>query len=78
MMTHKDYSHRDIVDKLGIKPGCDVVFDGDTWPLNEALRRRVLDRVGRPPVELQHTDDAVDVALVTVDDTTAIVAVLER
>ncbi len=77
-MAHKDYSHRDVVDKLGIQLGYGVVFDDDTWPLDEALRRRVLDRADRLAVEPENTDDAVDVVLVTVDDTTDAVAVLQR
>jgi len=74
----KDYSHRDAVDKLGIQPGYGIVFIDDAWPLDEALRRRVLDRADRAAVEPKHTNDAVDVVLVTVDDTTAAVAVLAR
>ncbi len=80
-MVDKDYSHRATVDKLGIKPGYGIVFSDDVWPLDETFRRRVLDRAGRLAVEPEtpeNMDDAVDVVLVTVDDTTDAVAVLQR
>jgi hypothetical protein len=46
-MPDKDYSHRDIVDKLGLKPGhaVRVVGGGD-----KALLARVKERVGRGPI----------------------------
>jgi hypothetical protein len=42
-----DYSHRDVVDKLGIKPGHAVAFGRDRGYLDESLRARIADRVGR-------------------------------
>jgi hypothetical protein len=46
-MPEKDYSHRDILDKLGLKPGhaVRVVGGGD-----KALLARVREKVGRAPV----------------------------
>ena len=62
-MAEKDYSHRDVVDKLGIKPGYAVAFVS----VPEWLEQRVLDRVGRPAAE---PDEPPDVVLILVDDTT--------
>src|SRR4051812_25461793 len=46
-MPEKDYSHRDILDKLGLKPGyaLRVVGGGD-----QALLARAREKVGRAPV----------------------------
>ena len=46
-MPEKDYSHRDVLDKLGLKPGdaVRVVGGGD-----RALLTRVREKVGRAPV----------------------------
>ena len=49
-MPDRDYSHRDIVDKLGIKPDISVAIDERVTPLDESLRQKVLERTGRPPV----------------------------
>ncbi len=46
-MPAKDYSHRDILDKLGLKPGQAVRVVGRGEP---ALLGRVRERVGRPLV----------------------------
>lgn len=72
-MAERDYSHRDVVDKLGIKPGHAVAFDDAAWPLDPALRDRILARTGRPPAS---EGEAVDVAVVTTDATTDAVAAL--
>lgn len=72
-MPERDYGHRDVLDKLGIKPGHAVAFEGGR--LDFVLRERVLARAGRPPAE---ADEAVDVALVAVDDGTDAAAVLTR
>src|SRR5436190_8266861 len=46
-MPEKDYSHRDVLDKLGLKPGqaVRVVGGGD-----KALLARAREKVGRAPV----------------------------
>ena len=43
----KDYGHRDILDKLGIKAGHALAFEN--IPLDDPLAQRALDRAGRPP-----------------------------
>src|SRR5258708_33642279 len=52
-MPEKDYSHRDVLDKLGLKPGdaVRVVGGGD-----RALLARVREKVGRAPVRAGLTD----------------------
>ncbi|SRR5258708_21465479 len=53
-MPEKDYSHRDILDKLGLKPGhaVRVVGGGD-----KALLARVREKVGRAPVRRGLADE---------------------
>src|SRR5216683_4547646 len=46
-LAEKDYSHRDVVDKLGIKPGFAIAFDEAPRPIPDDLKARVLARVGR-------------------------------
>ena len=45
-MAERDYSHRDVVDKLGVKPGAAVAFDSAGWPVDPELRQRVLELSG--------------------------------
>ena len=81
-MAERDYSHRDIVDKLGIKPGHVVAFDEEAWPIDADLRRRVVERTGlavtSPKAQVPFQDEAVDIALVTTDDVTDAVTVLRQ
>ncbi|HEX8219745.1 MAG TPA: DUF3052 family protein [Chloroflexia bacterium] len=58
-MPDRDYSHRDVTDKLGIKPGSIVAFDEQAAPLDEALRRKVLERTGRDPAGPEEPADVV-------------------
>ncbi len=59
----KDYSHRDILDKLGIKAGHALSFEN--IPPDNPLIQRALDRTGRPPAT---DDEQVDIVLVLIDD----------
>jgi hypothetical protein len=61
-MPDRDYSHRDIVDKLGIKPSTTVAFDEQAGALDKTLRAKVLARTGRAPAE---PDEPADVVLVS-------------
>jgi hypothetical protein len=72
-MAHKDFGHRDVVDKLGIRPGFAVAIVEAAWPLNQELRARTLERSGRPAAA---ADETPDVVLATVDDTTDAVSLL--
>ncbi len=74
-MAEKDFSHRDIVDKLGIKPGFAVAFDAAPSAIPEDLRVRVLARVGR---DAARDDEPLDVVLVGADASTDAAAVLCR
>src|SRR5712692_5674128 len=52
-MSERDYSHRDVLDKLGLKPGhaVRVVGGGD-----KALLARAQEKVGRAPVRVGLAD----------------------
>ncbi|MEA2572939.1 MAG: hypothetical protein QOH93_237 [Chloroflexia bacterium] len=62
-MPDRDFSKRDIVDKLGIKPGSVVAFDERYAPLDQALRRKVLERTGCAPAG---ENEVVEVVLVPI------------
>ena len=74
-MAERDYGHRDVVDKLSIKTGHVVVFACEAGEIDAALRQRILGRAGRAAAA---EDEAVDVVLASVDDTTDFVEVLRR
>src|SRR5689334_7902771 len=69
----RDYSHRDLVDKLGIKPGHALALAGDAGYLEAEVMARILDRLGRP---LAEPGEPLDLALVEVDSQTDPVATL--
>lgn len=74
-MAERDYGHRDVVDKLSIRPGYAVVFACEAMEIDVALREWIVDRAGRPPAL---EDEAVDVVLVATDVTTDFIEVLKR
>jgi hypothetical protein len=74
-LAERDYSHRDVVDKLGIKPGFAVAFDEAPTAVDAALRARVLERVGR---DAATAAEPVDVVLVGADASTDVEAVLNQ
>jgi hypothetical protein len=74
-MAERDYSHRDVVDKLGIKPGFAVAFEASPTPIEPALRERALERVGRSAAA---DHEPVDVVLVGADASTDVEAVLRH
>src|SRR4051794_10777775 len=51
-----DYSHRTLVQKLGVKPGERVEMTGD---VGAQLRREVKERLGRGPVRSGEIDGAI-------------------
>lgn len=67
----RDYSHRDVVDKLGIKPGHALALAGDAGYLEPDVLARILDRIGRP---LADPDEFLDLALIEVGEQTDPVA----
>ena len=62
-MAERDYSHRRVVDKLGIKPRHLIAFDQSAFPLETELQNEVLLQAGRTPNESERAD----VVLATVD-----------
>ncbi len=74
-MAEKDYSHRDIVDKLGIKAGYAVAFAAEPRPIEPELRQRVLERVGRGEAT---ADEPVDAVLIGIDSSSDATEILRR
>lgn len=70
-MAEKDYSHRDVVDKLGVKPGHVVAVVG---PAEPELRQKVLERTGRAAAV---DDEPADVVLVWADASTDAIKTLQ-
>jgi hypothetical protein len=66
----RDYSHRDVVDKLGIKPGFNVAFVAAPREIDADLRSRALARAGRDEGFLRDDDGPVDVVLIGADAST--------
>jgi hypothetical protein len=71
----RDYSHRDIVDKLGIKPGFALAFDQAPLAVDPDLRARALAKAGRAEAA---DDEPLDVVLVGADASTEVETVLGR
>jgi hypothetical protein len=74
-MADRDYSHRSVVDKLGVKPGHAVAFDDRAAAIDQELREQVLARAGRGVAEAGETPDLV---LAAVEVGTDAVAVLRH
>ena len=70
----RDYGHRDVVDKLGIKPGCAIAFDQAPRAVEADLRARALAKAGRAEAT---ADEPVDVVLIGADASTDVVSVLK-
>jgi hypothetical protein len=71
----RDYSHRDVVDKLGIKPGHALAFDQAPLPVDAELKTRALDKAGRPEAA---DGEPVDVVLVGADASTPVETILAK
>ena len=72
--VERDYSHRDVIDKLGIKPGQLVAFDETARAFDPQLRRRILDRAGDATNEQAREVDVVMCAVDAGADAEAILA----
>lgn len=70
-MPEKNYQDRDILVKLGIKPGQAIA----TWEIDPALLQRIIERTGRSPAT---EDEALDIALVAIDETSDAAEVLKQ
>jgi hypothetical protein len=73
--SERDYSDRDVLDKLGIKPGFAVAFEAAPQAISADLRARALERSGRDEAG---PDEPADMVLVGADASTDVVAVLKR
>jgi hypothetical protein len=71
-MPDRDYSYRDVLDKLGVKPGQALVFVPPIEETHPDLCQRVAERAGQPLAN----DEPVDVVLAFVDDRADPVALL--
>ncbi len=69
----KDYSQRDILDKLGIKAGDALTFEN--LSLDDPLVQRALERAARPPAT---QDEQVDIVLALVDDAIKAGGIMQR
>ena len=74
-MAQKDYSQRDVIDKLGIKPGYAVAWETAGGQVDEPLRERILARAGRP---FARDEEPVDVVLIALAEGADAVEVLTR
>lgn len=74
-MPEKSYQDRDVLDKLGIKPGQTIAFEQTGGAIDPDLRQRIMERAG------QHTvtdEERLDLVLATYDETGDVVALLAR
>jgi len=71
-MPDRDYTQRDVLDKLGIKPGQALAFVPPIEETYPDLCRRVAERAGGPPAD----DEPADIALAFVNDRADPVALL--
>ena len=69
----RDYSHRGVLDKLGIQAGHAVAVDAMSGPLDPAAGDGLLQRVGR---SLAAADEPADVVLAVVDAAVDLASVL--
>ena len=74
-MPEQDYSHRDIVDKLGVKPGHAVAFVDTHGEVDADLHERVLARAGRGAAS---KDERPDMVLAPVDSRSNVVELLRE
>lgn len=74
-MPEKSYQDRDVLDKLGIKPGQSVAFEQAGQAIDPELRQRILERTGQ---QTATDEERVDVVLATFDGTGDAVALLAK
>jgi hypothetical protein len=72
-VPERDYSHRQVVDKLGVKPGNAVAFAADAGEIDDWLRGDIASRAGR---ETAGEDEPVDIVIASIDDRTDVVQLL--
>lgn len=72
-MPEKNYQDRDLLDKLGIKPGHAVAIVHLEIDLD--LSRRIIERAGRP---LATEDEVLDIVLAVIDEATDAITLLKK
>lgn len=74
-MLEQDYSHRGVVDKLGVKAGYAVRIVEAAGPVHAELRAQILLRAGRREAD---DDEAPDLVIASVDARTDVLPVLKE
>ncbi len=74
-MPEKNYQHRSVLDKLGIKPGHAVAFAHEAREIDPELSQSIIERTGRLPAT---EDETLDIVLAVIDETTDAVTVLKN
>lgn len=74
-MSEKSYQDRDVLDKLGIKPGQRVAFEHAGQTIDPELRQRILERAGQ---QATTNEGSVDIVLATFDGTGDAAALLVK
>jgi Protein of unknown function (DUF3052) len=74
-MPEKDYRERSVLDKLGIQPGQVVAFAPAAREIDPDLYQSIIERTGRSPAT---EDEALDIVLAVIDETTNVVEVLKK
>ncbi len=74
-MPEKNYRDRGILEKLGIQPGHAIAFAHEAREIDLDLSQSILERTGRFPAT---KDEALDIVLAVVDETTDAIEVLKK
>ena len=74
-MPEKNYRDRGILEKLGIQPGHVVAFAHEAQEIDPNLSQSILERTGLFPTT---KDEAFDIVLAVIDETTDVVEVLKK
>jgi Protein of unknown function (DUF3052) len=74
-MPEKSYQHRDLLDKLSIKPGQAVALVHEAQTIDPDLSQRIIERTGRP---FATEDETLDIVLAVIDETTDAIALLKQ
>jgi hypothetical protein len=74
-MPEKKYQDRGVLEKLGIQPGYAVAFANAVGEIDPDLPQCIIERTGRSPAT---EDEALDIVLAVIDETTDAVEVLKK
>jgi hypothetical protein len=76
--AERDYSHRDVADKLGIRPDSVVAIAAEAGAVPPALDARITARTGSAGTTGGAPDEPLDVVLLAVDGSIDLTALLHR